>query len=1008
MNKKKISQLLVVASTVVGTTAIATEYAYATENNTHSSKKTNYSSTVDSVKVQKGQVINITTNLRIREDINKDSKTIGYLMNGDIFEILDQSNGLYHIKSGEKEGYIPKEYVKELNTGTFNKDSKETSDKTENVKKSKGKVINVSTNLRLRKAANYNSDVVGYVINGQTFDINNKDGDWYNISLDDKSGYIHKDYVEKIDENKVTTNKKETSDKIDIKDKDNKVSSVDSNNKLTENKKVELPNNDKKENTEVKQNNNKEISKDMNTNLSKENITSKPLNNQNNLEVNKSTDKENSNKSSDSSKETNSNKNNLEDNKNNSSDKTNNYKYVTEEAPNNTKSPATALMTVSNYSSYISKGQVINVSSSLRVREGAGTNTKIVGYLNNGQTFDITGKSGDWYYIKSGNTTGYVHKDYVKEINSSQQNNNSNSTSTNTNTSVKGQGQVINVSSSLRIREGASTNTKTVGYLYANQTFEINGKEGNWYHIKSGNVVGYVHEDYVKVISNSSGSTNSDSTNSKPSTDNSVKGKIGQVVNVSSSLRIRKGAGTNTAVVGTLYNGQTFDINGKEGDWYYIKSGGTTGYVHKDYVKIVDLNGSNSGNTVTPPSNSDSSVEGQKGQVVNVSSSLRIREGAGTNTPIIGTLYANQTFDINGKSGDWYYITSGNIKGYVHKDYVKIISNNSNNSNSGSGNSSSETVNSKGKVINVSTNLRIRKEPNTNSSIVGYLVNGDTFDIISKKGNWYYISHQNKTGHVHEDYVQLIGSNTESNKPSLPETSKPTKDEYGMVYNVSTNLRLRSNPSTNSSTIAYLLPGETFKILGVSGEWYNINYKNKIGYVHSNYVKKVDSPNNSNNNSNSNGSSNGSTQQTYEAVLSAMKAQIGSPYVWGGAGEYFTSSLLNTLKQRFPSETARGMYDHCSNYTDQGYRAFDCSGLMQWGFRQAGIRIGRTTWDQINNGFEVSLNSLKPGDLLFYSNLQHVGMYLGNGQWIESPNSRSFVKIADVPWHRIGRARRVL
>ena len=87
---------------------------------------------------------------------------------------------------------------------------------------------------------------------------------------------------------------------------------------------------------------------------------------------------------------------------------------------------------------------------------------------------------------------------------------------------------------------------------------------------------------------------------------------------------------------------------------------------------------------------------------------------------------------------------------------------------------------------------------------------------------------------------------------------------------------------------------------------------------------------------------------------------------------------------------------------------FDCSGLMQWGFKQGGVSIGRTTYDQARNGVGVSVKNAQPGDLLLYSDKSHVGMYIGNGQWIESPNSRSVVRITNVPWSKIGIARRVL
>ena len=139
-----------------------------------------------------------------------------------------------------------------------------------------------------------------------------------------------------------------------------------------------------------------------------------------------------------------------------------------------------------------------------------------------------------------------------------------------------------------------------------------------------------------------------------------------------------------------------------------------------------------------------------------------------------------------------------------------------------------------------------------------------------------------------------------------------------------------------------------------------------------------------------------------------MKAHIGTPYVWGGSGEYLTTALLNRLSAMYPSQAANGAYTRAYAYADKGYRAFDCSGLMQWGYAQAGITIGRSTYDQINDGYEVSLNSVQPGDLLFYKSLGHVGMYIGNNEWIEAPNKNANVRITAVPWGSIGRARRIL
>ncbi|ELC8412664.1 SH3 domain-containing protein [Clostridium perfringens] len=507
--------------------------------------------------------------------------------------------------------------------------------------------------------------------------------------------------------------------------------------------------------------------------------------------------------------------------------------------------------------------------------------------------------------------------------------------------------------------------------------------------------------------------------------------KKGQVINVSTNLRIRKSPSTSSDVIGYLTNGEIFNIDGKEGSWYKINANGKVGYIHGDYVKEVSGNSNSSSNNSGSNSNLDTSLAGKKGTVVNVSTSLRVRQSPSTSSSVVGSLRGGQTFEIKGKSGSWYYINANGLTGYIHGDYVQVGENSSNNGGQSSGNNGQSSENNSGmdtslagktgKVVNVSTSLRIRQSPSTSSSVVGSLSAGQTFKINGKNGSWYNIDAQGTKGHVHGDYVQVLsgneGSNSGSNNNQSGSENNNLDESYngkaGKVVNVTTNLRLRSQPSTSSSVLAYLLPNERFTLQGkTSSGWFKVNYNGKIGYLHEDYVKIVSSDEGAN--GNTGGSQNGSTsggqvnQSKYEQVLSIMKSQIGSPYIYGGAGETLTSSLLSSLRRTFPDHAARGFYDIPSNYLNGNYRAFDCSGLMQWSFRQAGISLGRTTWDQINNGYEVSPSNAKPGDLLFFSNLGHVGMYIGNGQWIEAPNKGKFVSITSVPWSKIGRARRVL
>lgn len=94
-----------------------------------------------------------------------------------------------------------------------------------------------------------------------------------------------------------------------------------------------------------------------------------------------------------------------------------------------------------------------------------------------------------------------------------------------------------------------------------------------------------------------------------------------------------------------------------------------------------------------------------------------------------------------------------------------------------------------------------------------------------------------------------------------------------------------------------------------------------------------------------------SSGRAMTAVMAARSA-VGRPYVWGSTG---------------PS-------------------GFDCSGLMVWSYRQAGVALPRTSQAQRHAGRRVPLSQARPGDLVTYrSDASHVGMYVGNGQVVHAP-----------------------
>ncbi len=100
----------------------------------------------------------------------------------------------------------------------------------------------------------------------------------------------------------------------------------------------------------------------------------------------------------------------------------------------------------------------------------------------------------------------------------------------------------------------------------------------------------------------------------------------------------------------------------------------------------------------------------------------------------------------------------------------------------------------------------------------------------------------------------------------------------------------------------------------------------------------------------------------YSGAAGVALQFLGTPYVWAGAGP----------------------------------GGFDCSGLVQYAFAQVGVSLPHSSSMQYGYGVPVSKDQLQTGDLVFFDGLGHVGIYLGDGQFVHSPHTGDVVRISSL------------
>ena len=248
--------------------------------------------------------------------------------------------------------------------------------------------------------------------------------------------------------------------------------------------------------------------------------------------------------------------------------------------------------------------------------------------------------------------------------------------------------------------------------------------------------------------------------------------------------------------------------------------------------------------------------------------------------------------------------------------------------------------------------LRLRNEANTTSTILATASKGDTVVILEDAGNgWYKVDYNTVEGYMSSEYLTVS-------------TQADVTIGYGLVQADGSTLNVRSGPGTGYDKVATLSDNAVVTIVGINNGWYKIKTSSgTVGYVSSEYmVTCKDSAGSRGDGTTAVATTSNSSMG--QQVVAYAKQFMGVPYVYGGNGP----------------------------------NSFDCSGFTSYIYRHFGYTLNRTASTQLSNGVAVSKSELQPGDLVFFRYntsypASHVGIYIGNGQFIHASTNKYQVQI---------------
>ena len=436
------------------------------------------------------------------------------------------------------------------------------------------------------------------------------------------------------------------------------------------------------------------------------------------------------------------------------------------------------------------------------------------------------------------------------------------------------------------------------------------------------------------------------------------------IVKCDSYINFRSAPNQNdlTNIMGELTNGAAVNIlemdpEGAEG-WVHVQSGGMDGYMSKRYL-------------VTGEEAIAMVPELIRVRATVITDHLRMRSG-----PVIedgntvGSAAKGEKYEVLERAGQsWIKIAPDNIDTidtcYMSADpqYVTIDY----------GLDEARTLNLKAKVLNMydhlgvslaSDYINVRSSPKEDgiNNIVGKFPGYSGCNILGEEDGWYKIQSGPVTGYVRKDLI------------ATGDTAQNLAVQHAQVMAIvnTESLNVRSEASTDSKAWTAVTSGQRYNVLNQLDGWVQL---------------ELDA-----------GDDDGEDQG---AFVSTRDSNVTVQYALQEAIEYYPAVEAANAAMAFRNKIVNFACQFVGNRYVWGGTSLthgcDCSGFTQSVLKNFGISVPRVSRDQARSGSKVTSANMRPGDLIFYANrsgtINHVGMYIGNGQVVNAASTRSGIRI---------------
>lgn len=436
------------------------------------------------------------------------------------------------------------------------------------------------------------------------------------------------------------------------------------------------------------------------------------------------------------------------------------------------------------------------------------------------------------------------------------------------------------------------------------------------------------------------------------------------LVQVSGYLNVREEPGPGGKIIGKLQEHSACEILDTQGEWHHITSGGIEGYVHNQYV----LSGEEARTQALDYVEKMAIVQTDK---------LNIRQQPQIDPAnVVGQALTGERYPVKEELDEWVMIqwdggNSGPMDAYLStQNQYAVVRYALNEARKLDLKAMALSQYDNLVISKVDNYLNVRKEPSTDdqANIIGKFPGRAAGEILETLDGWYKIKSGNITGYITAD-PQYVAVGQEARDLAMESATLMAIVKTDM-------LNVRTQPSTESTIWTQISKEERYPVAEQLDGWVQIE-------LDAGDSDDGESPD----------KAYLSTRDNNVEVRYALNEAIKFSPLEERANQQ--ASLRNKVVN-YALQFVGGRYVWGGNDPHTGA---DCSGFVRYVLKNiAGVNLPRTSREQAKTGRAIKSSEMKPGDLIFYANsrgtINHVAMYIGNGQIVHAASRKSGIKIS--------------